>query len=157
PEILKNALSMATRAVELDNDDGRCHWLLGLIHEYNCDLDRAEHHHRRAIALNPNDANAVASSAPLLTFLGRAEEGIHRLREPMGPNPYHLEWYGSDLSMTLYATRRYPEAIEALQRITQPGYWQWARLAACYAQLNRMDEAGAAATEVRRLRPDFPA
>ena len=153
--ILANAVAMATHAVELDPDDGRCHWLLGLIHAYNGDLDRAEHHHRRAIALNPNDANAMASLAPLLTYLGRAEEGIDCLREAMRLNPYHPDWYWSDLSMALYATRRYSEAVAALRRMTRPGYWQWSRLAACYAQLNQMAEARAAAAEVRRLRPNF--
>ena len=154
PDILRNALSMATHAVELDNDDGCCHWLLGLIYVYS-DLERAEHHHRRAIALNPNDANAIASLGLLLTFLGRPEEGIDRLREAMRLNPYHPDWYWSDLSAALYATRRYPEAITVLQRISRPGYWQWSRLAACYAQLSRMDEARAAAAEVHRLRPSF--
>jgi TolB-like protein len=154
PAILKDALSMATHAIELDNDDGRCHWMLALIYVYE-DLDRAEHHHRRAIALNPNDANAIASLAALLTFLGNPEEGIDRLREAMRLNPYHPDWYWSDLSLALYATRRYDEAIEALQQMARLGHWQWARLAACYAQLNRMDEAATAAAEVYRLRPGF--
>jgi TolB-like protein/Tfp pilus assembly protein PilF len=154
PAILKDALSMATHAIELDNDDGRCHWMLALIYVYE-DLDRAEHHHRRAIALNPNDANAIASLAALLTFLGNPEEGIDRLREAMRLNPYHPDWYWSDLSLALYATRRYDEAIEALQQMARLGHWQWARLAACYAQLNRMDEAATAAAEVHRLRPGF--
>lgn len=154
PAILKDALSMATHAIELDNDDGRCHWMLALIYVYE-DLDRAAHHHRRAIALNPNDANAIASLAALLTFIGNPEEGIDRLREAMRLNPYHPGWYWSDLSLALYATRRYDEAIEALQQMARLGHWQWARLAACYAQLNRMDEAATAAAEARRLRPGF--
>ena len=128
--------------------------MLALIYVY-ADLDRAEHHHRRAIALNPNDANAIASAAALLTFLGRPEEGIDRLREAMRLNPYHPDWYWSDLSLALYATRRYDEAIEALRRMARLGYWQWARLAACYAQLNRMGEAANSAAEVNRLRPGF--
>jgi TolB-like protein/Flp pilus assembly protein TadD len=156
PDVLRNAISMAAHAVELDNEDGRCHWLLGLIYVY-CDLDRAAYHHGRAIALNPNDANAIASLGLLLAFLGRAEEGIDRIREAMRLNPYHPDWYWSDLSAALYATRRYLEAVEVLRRIARPGYWQWCRLAACYAQLGRMDEAGAAAAEVRLLRPHFSA
>jgi len=154
PAILKNALSLAAHAIELDNDDGRCHWMLALIYVY-ADLDRAEQHHRRAIALNPNDANAIASAAALPTFLGRPEEGIDRLREAMRLNPYHPDWYWSDLSLALYATRRYDEAIEALRRMARLGHWQWARLAACYAQLNRMGEAANSAAEVNRLRPGF--
>jgi tetratricopeptide (TPR) repeat protein len=54
-----------------------------------------------------------ASLAALLTFLGNPEEGIDRLREAMRLNPYHPDWYWSDLSLALYAKRRYDEAIEA--------------------------------------------
>jgi len=156
PDVLRDAVSMAARAVELDNEDGRCHWLLGLIYVYS-ELDRAAYHHGWAIALNPNDANAIASFGLLLAFLGRAEEGIDRIREAMRLNPYHPDWYWSDLSAALYATRRYPEAIEVLRRIARPGYWQWCRLAACYAQLGRVNEARTAAAEVRLLRPNFSA
>jgi TolB-like protein len=156
PDILRKAVSMAAHAVELDNEDGCCHWLLGLIYVY-CDLDRAAYHHGRAITLNPNDADAIASFGLLLAFLGRPEEGIDRIREAMRLNPYHPDWYWSDLSAALYAARRYPEAIEVLRRIARPGYWQWCRLAACYAQLERMDEARLAAAEVRLLRPNFSA
>src|SRR5262249_57612809 len=111
----------------------------------------------RALALDANGGSAIAGFGHLLTLLGRPEEGIDRLREAMRLNPYHPDWYRSDLSAALYATRRYPEAIEVLQRIARPGYWQLCRLAACYAQLGCMDEARTAASEVRLLRPDFSA
>jgi adenylate cyclase len=39
--------------------------------------------------------------------------------------------------------------------MTRPGYWVLCRLAGCYAQLGRMNEATEAASEALRLRPDF--
>jgi hypothetical protein len=36
-----------------------------------------------------------------------------------------------------------------------PGTWSRARLAACYAQLERKAEAQAAVAEILRLQPDF--
>ncbi|HEY7687373.1 MAG TPA: BTAD domain-containing putative transcriptional regulator, partial [Dongiaceae bacterium] len=54
-EVLRNAAALGETAVELDDDDGRCHWLLAMIYNYCGDLKAAERHFDRAIALNPND------------------------------------------------------------------------------------------------------
>jgi TolB-like protein/Flp pilus assembly protein TadD len=153
--VLAQAKALAASAVELDDNDGRCHWLLSMIFGYCGDLDGEYRHIRRAIALNPNDANALCGSSVCLAAQGRADEGIDRVREAMRLNPYHPEWYWTDLGMTLYAARRYADAAEAFGHRALPGYWILSRLAACYAQLGRMEEAAAAAAEVRRLRPDF--
>jgi TolB-like protein/uncharacterized membrane protein len=153
--ILAQALSLATSAVELDDGDGRCHWILGLIHVYRGEIESAERHYQRAIALNRNDANAIAAYGRHLAFLGRPEEGIDRIREAMRLNPYHPEWYWNQLGMVLYAARRYADAAEAYGRVTRPGFWVLCRLAASHAQMGRMNEAAAAADKARRLRPDF--
>ena len=154
-DVLAQAKALAASAVELDDNDGRCHLLLAWIFAYCGDLDGEDRHIRRAIALNPNDANALSGSGVCLAAQGRAEEGIDRVREAMRLNPYHPEWYWVDLGMTLYAARRYADAVEAFGHRTPPGYWILSRIAACYAQLGRTKEAAAAAAEVRRLRPDF--
>jgi TolB-like protein/Flp pilus assembly protein TadD len=153
--VLARALALASTAVEIDDNEGRCHWILAMIHGYCGDLTGAERHYQRAIALNPNDANAIAGSGTLLAFLGRPEEGIDRIREAMRLNPYHPEWYWGDLGIVLYAARRYADAAEAFCRRAHKGYWPLIRLAACYAQMGRMEEAATAAAEARRLRPAF--
>jgi adenylate cyclase len=91
-----------------------------------------------------------------LAICGRAEEGIQMVRRAMRLNPHHPEWYWSMLAIALYAARRYEEALDAYRRIAvwkKP--WHLARLAACYAQLGRLDEARAQAAEVLRLDPGF--
>jgi TolB-like protein len=154
-DVVAQALALASTAVEMDNEDGRCHWILGVIHGARNDLNDEARHYQRAIALNPNDANAIAAYGALLAVLGRPEEGIDRIREAMRLNPYHPEWYWVDLGIVLYIARRYADAVEAYGHRTRPGSWVLARLAACYAQMGRMEEAAAAAAEVRKLRPDF--
>ena len=153
--VLVQAQELAASAVELDDNDGRCHWLLSMIHGHRGDLEGEERHIRRAIALNPNDANSLCGSGVCLAAHGRPEEGIDRIREAMRLNPYHPEWYWVDLGIALYAARRYADAIEAFGHRTPPKYWILCRLAACYAQMGRTEEAAAAVAEVRRLRPDF--
>ena len=153
--ILANALSLARSAVEMSDDDGRCHWILGLIHAYGGNPRAAELHYQRAISLNPNDANALATSGIALAWLGRADEGITRIHEAMRLNPYHPDWYWADLGMALYAARRYSDAVEAFGRSAAQGPWSLSRIAACYAQMNRLEDAAAAVAEVLRQQPDF--
>lgn len=155
PEILARSRDMAMAAVRMDPDNSRCHWLLGLIVGYGGDLQGEERHYLRALALNPNDANILATYAGLLAAVGRVEEGLDRMREAMRRNPYHPEWYWVDLAMIFYIAHRYEDALEAFRQRTRPGYWVTARIAACYAQMGRLEEARVAAAEVLRMKPDF--
>jgi TolB-like protein len=154
-EVLDRALALATAAVELDDGDGYCHFLLGVIQRYRGDMDSAERHYQRALALNPNDANVVVGTGRLLAYRGHLEEGIDRVREGMRLNPYHPEWYWVNLGSVLYEAGKYADAAAAFARVTAPGYWLMCRIAGCYAQLGRMDEAKEAAASALRLRPDF--
>ena len=155
PEVLASSRDRTLAAVRMEPENSRCHWLLGLVVGYAGDLQAEERHYLRALALNPNDANILATYAGLLAALGRIEEGLDRMREAMRRNPYHPEWYWVDLAIIFYIARRYEDAVEAYRQRTNPGYWVMSRLAACYAQIGRMEEARAAAAEVLRLKPDF--
>ncbi len=86
---------------------------------------------------------------------GRIEDGIDHIREAMRINPYHPEWYWITLGSVLYVARRYGDAIEAYKRKANPQTWVLSRLAACYAQLGRREEAAQATAEILRLKPDF--
>ena len=70
-------------------------------------------------------------------------------------NPYHPEWYWTSLGRVLYVARRYGDAIEAYKRKANPHLWVLTRLAACYGQLGRMDEAAQAVAEILRQKPNF--
>ena len=126
-----------------------------MIYGFLGDLKAAEHHYQRAISLNPNDANVLTTFGVLLAWLGRADEGITTIHEAMRLNPYHPDWYWTDLGMVFYAARRYSEAVAAFGRNASQSSHVLSRIAACYGQMNRMEEAAAAMTEVLRQQPDF--
>ena len=155
PEVLSHALSLATSAVELDENDSRCQWVLGLIYHYHGNLDRGARHYQKAIALNPSDANAIASYGRVLVSLGRGDEGIEHLRAAIRLNPFHPDWYLLELGSAFYALRRYDDAVETLTRMNETGFWRLCYLAACLAQLGRVEEAKNTVAEPRRRRPDF--
>jgi DNA-binding SARP family transcriptional activator len=154
-DILATSKAMAQQAVEMDPYNPRCHWLLGLILSWCGDWGGEERAYRRALELNPGDANIMATYGLLLAAQGRADEGVALIREAMRLNPYHPDWYWIDLGCALYVARRYTDAIEAFLHRSDPGIWVLARLAACYAQLGQMDEAARTVSEVLKLKPNF--
>jgi adenylate cyclase len=155
--IKDRALETALTGVRLDPGEGRCHRILAIAYHHRGEFDLALSHFERAVELNPNDANGIARMGlALATSGGRAEEGIELIRQAMRLNPFHPESYWDDLAIASYAARRYDEALEANRRIVgRKQYWYFARMAACYAQLGRLDEARAQVGEALRLKPDF--
>jgi DNA-binding SARP family transcriptional activator/tetratricopeptide (TPR) repeat protein len=155
PHIKESALRLLHEGIALSPDNGRCRWLLGItlayIGEHGAELRAYEH----ALELNPCDANVLCSYGIALTAHGRADEGIGCIREAMRLNPYHPEWYWIDLGISLYVARRYQEAVEAYSRKSNPLAFVKTRLAACYAQLGMLEEAGRLAADIKKNYPDF--
>jgi TolB-like protein/Tfp pilus assembly protein PilF len=154
-EVLDAAFAGARRAVEIDPQDSRCHRILSNICLYRREFDIAEQHVSRAFDLNPNDADAMMQKGRLLATRGRPEEALHWLEAAVRLNPLHPPWYNAQFGVALYSLRRFAEAAQALNRLPNRGAWSRARLAACYAQLERTSDAQAAVAEVLRLQPNF--
>jgi adenylate cyclase len=154
-DVLDAALTEAKHALELDPQESRCYRILSTIYLYCREYDMAEQHLRRAFDMNPNDAEAMTLKGRLLAFRGRPEEALVCLEAAVRLNPLHSPWYNVSFGIALYSLRRFSEAAHALRQMPHPSSWSSARLAACYAQLERTAEAQAAVAEVLRLQPDF--
>jgi adenylate cyclase len=142
-------------ALALDDNDSDMHRILAawnLAQDYH---DKAMYHQERALSLNPNNDLIVVQHGEILTWLGRPDEGIEWIRKAMRLNPYHPERYWSHLGRAYFVARRYPEAIEAFGRITNPDHTHHASLAAACAQMGDDTTARAHAAEVKRLQPAF--
>jgi TolB-like protein/Tfp pilus assembly protein PilF len=153
PQLIQSALRDARRAVELDEDDARCHIVLGYVYLCMRQLEPAEFHHRRGIALNPNDAHVTTHMGLLSAYLGNSADAIQWINKALRLNPYPPEWYRTWLGMAYYVGRHYEQAIANLNPRMAPGPWGRMYSAASFAQLNRMDEARAQLAECRALRP----
>jgi tetratricopeptide (TPR) repeat protein len=154
-EVLDAAFAKASRAVELDPQESRCHRILAQICLLRREYDMADQHIRQAFDLNPNDADAMMHKGQLLALRGRLEEALDCLEAAVRLNPLHPPWYNAPLGIALYSLRRFAEAAQALKRIPDQGTWARARLAACYAQLERSTEAQQTVADVLQLQPDF--
>jgi TolB-like protein/Tfp pilus assembly protein PilF len=155
--VLEVALARARQALDLDPQESRCHRILSTIYLYRRDYDLAERHIQRAFDLNPNDSEVLIFKGRLLSARGRSEEALVCFDAAFRLNPLYQysTGYNSLIGVPLYSLRRFEEAAMAFRRIPRPVSWSLARLAACYAQLGRTQEAQSAVAEVLRLQPDF--
>lgn len=155
PGELDRALTIARRALALDENDNRCHRILSHIYTHMRQFDRAEFHSERSVALNPNDAHAAIARANVLRNLGRLEEGVEWVRKALRLNPYHPNWYWNSFARALHAAGHYAEALDAYSRIAERPSFYDAYVAACHAELGHMEEARTHAESALKVRPDF--
>lgn len=140
-------------ALALDDNDSDVHRILAAVYVIQNDFDKAVYHQQRALSLNPNDDLIVVQQGEVLSWLGRADEGVEWILKAMRLNPFHPDRFWSHLARAHFVARRYAEAVESLQHMTAPNDLQHALLAAC---LTRLGNAAAAQEHVRaalRLRP----
>jgi adenylate cyclase len=151
--IEKIIVEEASTALALDDNDSDVHRILAAIAVTRHEFEKATHHQDRALRLNPNDDLVVVQQGEILTWLGRADEGIDWILKAMRLNPYHPERFWGHLGRAYFVARRYREAIEAFQHIAAPDYGGHAFLAGCHAQLG---EAPAAQEHMRRVLAQVP-
>jgi adenylate cyclase len=142
-------------ALGLDQNDSDVHRILAALSVVRNDLDKAQFHQQRALALNPNDDLIVVQQGEILTWVGQAAEGIEWIRKAMRLNPFHPERFWFHLARAQFAARGYAEAVASLRRIAALDGFQHALLAACHAQLGNAADAAAELGEVRKRVPGF--
>lgn len=157
---LSRAEELAGKALSLDPNDVRARIVLGRVQLVHQRYKQAEAEIDRAIAVNPNDAGAIAGRGNILMWLGHSEAAVEALEQARRIDPDLNTMDRFALSLAYYLSRRYDEAVEqarlnlgdaagaGLSRIV---------LAAAYGQLARTEEAGRAAAEIRRTDPLFDA
>ena len=148
-------IANAEKALALDENDMECLRILCEIHMEQEDLDKAEHYHNRAFALNPNDPRMLAQRGELLVWLGNPEEGAQWVHRAMQLDPLGASGFAHLLGRALRADRRYAESIEAYKLVRNPRFQHCAEMAACYAALGNDHEAARQRAETLRLSPDF--
>jgi tetratricopeptide (TPR) repeat protein len=116
-ECFQPAIDAASKAVQLDDDLSEAHASLGFsLHAGNHDWERAEFHLRRAIELNPGNANAYVWYSIVLCTEGRFTDALEFARrsvdlDPLTPFNHH------NIGWILYFGRRYDEAIAQYRKV----------------------------------------
>jgi adenylate cyclase len=151
----KQVVAELEKALGLDENDSDVHRILAAVNLVGGDHDQAAYHQSRALQLNPNDDLIVVQQGEILTWQGRAEEGIGWVQKAMRLNPYHPERFWSHLARAYFLAGRYGEAVEALHRISTLDASQRALLVAAHAQLGNEESARAHARGLLECDPRF--
>jgi len=154
-ELFAQDVAAVEKALSLDENNFECHWIMCEVRMMVARMEEAELHHNKALALNPNDPRVVAQRSELLTWLGRAVEGVDWAHQAMRLDPYHAAGRAHLLGRALYVAQSYADAIEAFKQVRVPSFSHHAEIAACNAQLGLDEKARLHAGEVLRLKPDF--
>jgi adenylate cyclase len=150
----------AERAAAIDDKDAHAQIALATAYSVTGPQDKMLAAAERAVELDPSLATAYFYIGNFLAMAGRAEEAIAQLEKGMRLSPRDPLLFGflSGLAWAHFAAGRYEDAIDwARQSLKQRNDWidGLSALAASCAHLERMEEAQAAADEIRRLHPEF--
>jgi TolB-like protein/Tfp pilus assembly protein PilF len=154
-EVLTQAQALATKAIMLSRDQPTGHRVLSFIQMYMRDYAGAEHSLRRAVELNPYDAESVDQMGYLLTLRGKPVEALAWLDRAVRLDPIHPPWYNYDRSLALYSVGDYLAAAAAIEPSPALPPWMRTRLAACYAQQGDLVQARFHAAKINDLDPGF--
>ncbi len=141
-ELLDRAFALAKRGVELAGDESTSHMALGLLLLERQSFDLALRHMERAVEINPANPWTEADFGILLSRIGRAEEGLERLRKARRLDPYFgPSWYWPTLGLAQFVLRRYADALADFDRGAAGSVDTLAVMAGCCAKLGLADRA----------------
>jgi tetratricopeptide (TPR) repeat protein len=158
-EVRDEAVRVARRAVELDNQDAFTHFALGRAHALRREHEISIAEFETAIDLNPSFAQAYYALGNSLTISGRPEDAIPHIESAMRLSP-HDPYFGQfmlRMSEAYFFMRRLEEAVEWAKRsVRQPNvqWTRWAMLGAALAHLGKIDEARQSIEALLKLKPE---
>jgi predicted ATPase/TolB-like protein/Tfp pilus assembly protein PilF len=153
-DLYPRAREAARKALELDPRLSPAQAALAEVQlRYEWDWQAAETGFRRALALDPGNADARYRYGNFLRDMGRFDEAIVEIRRAQGIDPYSQP-ISAAVAGVFYHAKRYDEAIEECERALQrqPGFYNASfYLALCYLQKGMPEEAVRHLERVRGL------
>jgi tetratricopeptide (TPR) repeat protein len=155
---LGQAETLAQKALSIDPTSTTARRLLAEVDMMKGRFDLALDETRRAIEINPNDAESVVTQAETLLWAGRATEALPWLQDALRLDPTNGRT-NFLLGMGYYFLERYGEAVEAMNRGLAGNLGRTTQLigrpvlAASYAELNKPQDAERKRTAALRLSP----
>ena len=158
-EALKRGYETALKAISLDDDEAWGHAVLGVTDLWlNHDHERAIASLERAVSLNPNESNIRGMLSNVLCFGGRSDESLAEVELSMRLNPHYHPFLLHMIGRALLTLKRYGDALPHLERLVgvmPTNTNARAMLAACYAALERLDDARATVEEILKISPTY--
>jgi adenylate cyclase len=147
------------KALEYGENDPAVQALIGEAYFCFGDSDQGNTHIELALHLNPNDVGTLSKYGIERAYLGNAAEGLRWLEKAQQMDPQFAGFLWESKVETLYLCRDYAAALEVLKGKHNLPPHSYTHMAACFAQLGRMEEARQAVEKFRSLCAedvDFP-
>jgi tetratricopeptide (TPR) repeat protein len=123
-------------------------------HEHNMALEAAQ----KAVLARPSCDLSYIAKANILTYLGRPTEAIDLAKFAIRLAPVYPPFFQKTLAAAFYGNGQYEKAIASAKKVLESdsdNLDAFLILASAYAALGEHKEASKAATEVKRIKPDF--
>lgn len=115
-EVFPKAREATLKALKIDDNLADAHSTLGWIKMlYDWDWPGSEQEFRRAMELNPNDANILTGYSHLLTLKGKFNEALEKARRASELEPLNLRINALE-GQALFFAEKYDESSSRLQK-----------------------------------------
>ena len=155
---LARAFECARKAISLDDSNAAAHSALGKTYAMAKQYEKAIAACEQAVSLDSNSSLNFMWLGLVLTWAGRADEGIKYLQHAIRLNPFAPAIFFNNLAVAYRDAGQYEKAIEeckkALQREPNTQF-PYIHMAISYLRLGREEEARTAAAEILRINPKF--
>jgi len=116
---IRLAGTRARQAVALDDSIPQPLWALGYFYVVNRQNDEGAAAAERAIALDPNNADAHLTLAFARVYQNRPQDAIVLVRKAMRLNPHYPSQYPAILGRAYYHLGQYEQAVETLRHAVE--------------------------------------
>ena len=155
---LERAIELARKAEDLEDFTGLSNLVMAQIHLYKHEHDKALEAAQKAVLARPSCDLSYVAKANILTYLGRPTEAIDLAKFAIRLAPVYPPFFQKTLAAAFYGNGQYKEAITSAKEVLKSDKGNldaFLILAGANAALDQQEEASKAATEIKRIKPDF--
>ncbi|MCI0428999.1 MAG: tetratricopeptide repeat protein, partial [Rhodospirillales bacterium] len=134
-EAMTRAAEYADKAILLAPDNAEAHNIRAWIHTEAGEIEQALARFDQAIALNPSNSDILVGSTNPLLYVGRTNEAIDRIKQAMGIDPFHPDWFHWQMGWALYEKNDCKAALTAMLKMSRIPIGAHRMLAGIYACL----------------------